>query len=779
MSSLDDDEQPGLDAMAAELLNAIRDQWISMTGMAAMFIGTIALAVWIQPHHDTEASRAFGTAGASQARFVLMELAFILLFTAAIIWLVRKGQQWVIKFGVLAILFMALMYSMMPLATMLLDHSPDEFALSTDGDGPALLMPLGDEGDGLTWDPATRSLARVEGAGGTASDGSVAYRESWSTVIANRTPDNGHMRVVEGQSDLVLCDGGRWTRVAKDSGAILAHHNHSIEAQCIVGWKFGDDLMAIRGGRTLHRFTPIHGVISGKWSLDDSFRSLELLMGRMLAPDTILLVSDQHAGIYVQDTADRDGNFDRIPLDPIWSASPPSNDNWTSAAWGRSPFDRDPGDGQPPWWELADDEGEWMLTLGTENGAIDAFLVPTGAPNETHRESRLDLAGAMDGPIRGLLVADCCRGGVTDIYVVDGDTLRMFGRAGDSMTETVLGTVEADGDIRLLLHHVPNEDWAEYGLREGVLSVASADGWSSGTHHLWKLRPLVFSPVIGAIWPATIVGLLGSLVLMVLLVVHPEWYVVNSVGILVGAGVITILGISLVPALIMLFMILAAVYDAWAVYRSKHMLTLADTMIGLKLPILLVAPQERGYSFRAEGDGRMRKAGAPSGPSTERAAPEPADVPDTAAAATRADEDAPASEPSGLDADVVDTADGVAVRPLTAPGPKQRRSRDAMFMGLGDVIFPGMLVISCLTWLPDTTLGGLPFGLWIGLGTLVGGLLGYSVLMGYVAMGRPQAGLPLLNGGSILGFFITFLILAGFIDGGWAAFGEVLFGIRF
>ena len=44
-------------------------------------------------------------------------------------------------------------------------------------------------------------------------------------------------------------------------------------------------------------------------------------------------------------------------------------------------------------------------------------------------------------------------------------------------------------------------------------------------------------------------------------------------------------------------MIAAAVYDAWAVYRSKHMLDLADTMIGLRLPILLVAPQEKGYSF--------------------------------------------------------------------------------------------------------------------------------------------------------------------------------------
>ena len=72
---------------------------------------------------------------------------------------------------------------------------------------------------------------------------------------------------------------------------------------------------------------------------------------------------------------------------------------------------------------------------------------------------------------------------------------------------------------------------------------------------------------------------------------------VNTVGVLVGSGVVVMLGVTFVPTLIIVFMIAAAVYDAWAVYRSKHMLDLADTMIGLRLPILLVAPQEKGYSF--------------------------------------------------------------------------------------------------------------------------------------------------------------------------------------
>ena len=104
----------------------------------------------------------------------------------------------------------------------------------------------------------------------------------------------------------------------------------------------------------------------------------------------------------------------------------------------------------------------------------------------------------------------------------------------------------------------------------------------------------------------------------------------------------------------------------------------------------------------------------------------------------------------------------------------QKKSRDALFMGLGDVIFPGMLVISSITFLP-TNGSSVVFDFWggatvpihlgpmlVGLGTLVGGLLGYLALMTQVARGKPQAGLPLLNGGSILGYIISGTIALGF-----------------
>ena len=215
---------------------------------------------------------------------------------------------------------------------------------------------------------------------------------------------------------------------------------------------------------------------------------------------------------------------------------------------------------------------------------------------------------------------------------------------------------------------------------------------------------------------------------MVALHRYPEWWVVNSVGVMVGSGVIVMIGISFVPTLVIIFMVLAAIYDYWAVHKSKHMLELADTMIGLKLPVLLVAPKEKGYSF-LEQEGDIMQDSPP---------PPPTEV---------------------MEAELVDRQERMK--------PK-KKSRDALFMGLGDVIFPGMLVISAISFLPDwgPEIWN-PYGTFymaqivVAIGTLIGGLVGYVLLMTFVAQGNPQPGLPLLNGGAILGYIISGIYAVG------------------
>ena len=86
-----------------------------------------------------------------------------------------------------------------------------------------------------------------------------------------------------------------------------------------------------------------------------------------------------------------------------------------------------------------------------------------------------------------------------------------------------------------------------------------------------------------------------------LLYAYPEWYVIDIAGVLLAAGVAAIFGISfgLFPALLLLTGL--AIYDAWAVYHTGHMVDLADSVMDLKLPILLVIPKSRDYSFLEQG----------------------------------------------------------------------------------------------------------------------------------------------------------------------------------
>ncbi|MBW3583214.1 MAG: hypothetical protein KY455_08970 [Euryarchaeota archaeon] len=175
-------------------------------------------------------------------------------------------------------------------------------------------------------------------------------------------------------------------------------------------------------------------------------------------------------------------------------------------------------------------------------------------------------------------------------------------------------------------------------------------------------------------------------VLTALLYKWPEWYIVDSVGILVAAGATAIFGVSFTffPALILL--VLLAIYDAIAVYRTRHMLALADTVVGLRLPIMLVVPKHRDYSFLAEKDSVSEQAST-------------------------------------------------------------GKPRDAMFMGLGDLVIPSVLVVVAYHNLGNPEAA---------IGALVGTFAGFLLLMSFVLRGRPHAGLPSLNGGSILGFFLGY-----------------------
>jgi presenilin-like A22 family membrane protease len=189
-----------------------------------------------------------------------------------------------------------------------------------------------------------------------------------------------------------------------------------------------------------------------------------------------------------------------------------------------------------------------------------------------------------------------------------------------------------------------------------------------------------------------------AVILGILLFKYPEWYIVDFIGIVVAAGVCAIIGISLAVLPILVLLVILAIYDAISVYKTKHMVDLADKVVDWHLPILLVIPKTWSYSFIKQ---------------------------------------------KGLKKQIEDGEE-----------------REAMFMGLGDIIIPGTLAISAFTFLnPISSWADLTGNFIVAIGVLIGTLFGFVALMRYVLKGNPQAGLPLLNSGAIIGYLITYYLV--------------------
>jgi len=227
--------------------------------------------------------------------------------------------------------------------------------------------------------------------------------------------------------------------------------------------------------------------------------------------------------------------------------------------------------------------------------------------------------------------------------------------------------------------------------------------------------------VFSALVPMVVAVALGSAV-AVALWVYPEWYVVDTAGVLMGAGAAGLFGITfgILPALVLLSIL--AVYDAISVYKTEHMLDLADGVMDLRIPAILVIPLSLSYSLLDEEAGMS----------------------DSAASAEDADD---AENADGTDDSVDATADD------------DDDKRDVFFIGLGDAVIPGVLVASAAFFSPAPQFAvpiiqlNLP-----ALLALVGTLGGLLVLMRMVMKGRAHAGLPLLNGGAIAGYILGSLL---------------------
>jgi presenilin-like A22 family membrane protease len=87
--------------------------------------------------------------------------------------------------------------------------------------------------------------------------------------------------------------------------------------------------------------------------------------------------------------------------------------------------------------------------------------------------------------------------------------------------------------------------------------------------------------------------------------------------------------------------------------------------------------------------------------------------------------------------------------------------REAFFIGLGDIVMPGILVVAAYSFFMNNPDYSLIEGLHLAIFIIIGILIGFSILMVFVIRGKPQAGLPLLCGGAITGYLIGSYVLFG------------------
>ncbi|MFB6280547.1 MAG: presenilin family intramembrane aspartyl protease PSH, partial [Haloferacaceae archaeon] len=111
----------------------------------------------------------------------------------------------------------------------------------------------------------------------------------------------------------------------------------------------------------------------------------------------------------------------------------------------------------------------------------------------------------------------------------------------------------------------------------------------------------VFSVVVPPAVPARgAVAVACSVALGLALLVHPEWYVIDVAGVVMGAGAAGLFGISFGPLPAVALLLVLAVYDAVSVYGTRHMLSLAEGVMDLRVPVVLVVPLTLSYSLLAD-----------------------------------------------------------------------------------------------------------------------------------------------------------------------------------
>ncbi len=108
-----------------------------------------------------------------------------------------------------------------------------------------------------------------------------------------------------------------------------------------------------------------------------------------------------------------------------------------------------------------------------------------------------------------------------------------------------------------------------------------------------------FMPFIG------LFSVIPSVILLYLLIKNRHWIIINISAVIIGATVTAIFGISMEPLPVIVLLSALALYDYLAVYKTKHMLTLADSISEMKIPVVFIVPGKERDAIMGVGDAVM------------------------------------------------------------------------------------------------------------------------------------------------------------------------------
>ncbi|UCE37736.1 MAG: hypothetical protein JSW00_00360 [Thermoplasmata archaeon] len=615
----------------------------SVIGMGLLFVIVQIIAIAIAPIYSHTQSEAMGGRETIEnPSFAFFYLGIILLFTFVILWIAKRKKEKFIKVLILAAIFMTMVYLFIPLNIAIMYPSSGDGWKFTEVDADVVALEAEDiDGDGV-----------IEIIAGCA-DNRIRVYESENHTLEWESGDLGS-NITQILADNLDNDEFFEIAVVCDTINVFSGENLSNN------WTLG----------------PANLSIVAAYDLNANGTS-ELIVGTENASIMIF-----ESGLLVREINVSSNLHNISHLDTTDDGQIVAADNTTII--------------------LLDPATEEILLKITEREEINALLVvhdPSG-------EDNLIVADANRVYFYNLASSEFVRRGPK---FRDVEAMYLEYYSIPDYKDDIPDVIAFGDDTVYFSPDLLKERDSYYYLRfrYDVHSILSKDLDADGDNEMimgvdegYRHTSIVFGEGANMALPI-IIAIVIAFLLTLIVHKYPEWYVVDAVGLVMAIGATVILGVTfaILPAIVLLLVL--AIYDAISVYKTKHMISLADSVIDLNLPVLLVIPKKLGYSFRKE-------------------------------------------------------------KPRLKEQLESGEEREAMFMGLGDIVIPSLLIVSALSFLPDTSSGiGVPGNLLVCIGTMIGILIGFSVLMRYVMKGNPQAGLPLLNSGAITGYIITYIIVFG------------------